>query len=143
MATLAETMNNPVAKDRLADIAVKAQQDTETIVKTMMDAADKFNNNGQAMLEVQQKLMRGSLDLWKEWSQFHINIGVDATQQTVEQLLSLRERLGIIAENELKRMYELLTSEQELTLDAAEVFQAQVKAASDQMTEIFTPTSAN
>ncbi|MCB0209487.1 MAG: hypothetical protein KDJ52_09165 [Anaerolineae bacterium] len=143
MATLAKTINGTVTKDRLTDITAKAQQETEAVVQTMLGAADKFNENGQAILDVQEKLIKGNFNLWKKWSQFYINFSVDATQQTVEQLLSLRERLGIIAENELKRMYELLTSEQELTLDAAEVFQAQVKAASDQMTEIFTPPSAN
>ena len=142
MAAFTDAVNGTVDKNTLlTEVAAKAQDETKVMAKSMLDIADKMSENGQLMLEVQQKLFENSFGLWKQGSQFYINFGVDVTQQTLDQLMALRERLGIIFENELKRLHELLTSEQKLTLDAAEVFQAQVKVASDQVTEMFTPPS--
>lgn len=143
MATFGETLNGSVTKDTVADVTAKAQQETRMMVQTMLDATDKIDENSRAILEVQQKLFQNSFNLWKDYSQFYINFSVDAVQQTFDQALAVRERLGIIFENELKKMHELLTSEQKLTLDAAEVFQAQAQAASSQVTEMFTPRSIN
>lgn len=142
MAAFTDAVNGTVDKNTLlTEVAAKAQNETKVMAKSMLDVADKMSENGQLMLEVQQKFFENSFGLWKQGSQFYINFGVDVTQQTLDQLMALRERLGIIFENELKRLHELLTSEQKLTLDAAEVFQAQVKVASDQVTEMFTPPS--
>ena len=140
---MATIMNGNIAKDALADAAAKAEAETKAMVNTMLDAAEKMEENGRALLDVEQKIYQSGFALWKEWTQFHINFNVDVVQQTADQLLAVRERLGIIAENELKRLYELLTSEQKLTLDAAEVFQAQVKVASEQAAEIFIPAAQN
>ena len=142
MAAFTDAVNGTVDKNTLlTEVAAKAQNETKVMAKSMLDIADQMSENGQLMLEVQQKFFENGFGLWKQGSQFYINFGVDVTQQTLDQLMALRERLGIIFENELKRLHELLTSEQQLTLDAAEVFQAQVKVASDQVTEMFTPPS--
>lgn len=140
---MATIMNGNVAKETIAEAAAKAQAETKAIVSTMLDAAEKMEENGRSLLDVQQKVFRSSFALWKEWSQFHINFDIDVLQQSVDQLMAVRERLGIIAENELKRLYEISTSEQKLTLDAAEVFQSQVKVASEQVAEIFSPVAQN
>ncbi|MCB0166883.1 MAG: hypothetical protein KDI79_21830 [Anaerolineae bacterium] len=140
---MATIMNGNVAKETIADVAAKADAETKAMFNTMLDAAEKLEENGRALLDVEQKIYRSSFGLWKEWAQFHINFNVDVVQQSVDQLLAVRERFGIIAENELKRLYELLTSEQKLTLDAAEVFQAQVKVTSEQVAEIFSPVAQN
>lgn len=140
---MATIMNGHVAKETIAEVAAKAEAETKEIVNTLLDAAGKMEGTGQALLDVEQKMLQSSFVLWKEWFQFHINFNIDVIQQTGDQLLAVRERFGIIAENEIKRLYELLTSEQKLTLDAAEVFQAQVKVASEQVAEIFSPVAQN
>lgn len=101
----------------------------------------QFDSQAMAMLRFQQDMMRVVTEVWKSTVLAQTNVVFDLFQIVVEQNLSVRERLGVISEYQLKRLQEIVTFEQGLTLDAAEIFQAQTGATHEQFAGVWHPAS--
>lgn len=70
-------------------------------------------------------------------AQVYADLWLEATQQWVDEALTLRERLRAIGAQVLTRTRELAAKEGELTLDALEAWQAQVQVAARRLAKVF------
>lgn len=107
----------------------------------LLNLTQQLDDKSALILDLQQTAFKATFEIWKNFSQAQINLVIDLFQLVMEQSLSARERLGIIAEYQLRRLQEITISEQSLTLEAAEIFQAQTEAVCEQVTEIWRPNS--
>lgn len=133
--------NGTAAVDTMAEVANQASEDAKYVVDAILDATDKFSENGKSLIDLQQKLLQSGFGIWKEFVQTNVNFFTDVFQQSLDQTLAVRERVGVIVEYQLKEIHEITTSEQNLAFEAAEAFQAQTKASSERVAEMFIPVS--
>jgi hypothetical protein len=105
----------------------------------LLNFTQQLDDKSALILNFQQTIFKAVFEIWKNLTQAQINLAIDLFQLVMEQSLSARERLGIITEYQLKRLQEITISEQSLTLEAAEIFQAQTEAVREQVSGIWRP----
>lgn len=106
-----------------------------------IDFTQHLDEQSALLLNFQQQIFKATFENWKQFSEIQINSAIDFFQSVVEQGLSARERLGLITEQQLRRLQEIAIFEQSLTLDAVEIFHAQSGAMREQVADIWQPTS--
>lgn len=135
MATATKSKNGTVGADAVVDLAAEAKAAVETILET----ANKVNENGVSFLNAQQKIMKDSFTLWQKYNQTYFDFVIEATQKNFAQALNFRTELSKVTETNFKQAQEIFAKEQKLVLETAEASQAQVKAATERVNEMFVP----
>ncbi|MDQ7828770.1 MAG: hypothetical protein QN122_03140 [Armatimonadota bacterium] len=70
-------------------------------------------------------------------AQVYADLWLKATEQWVDEALTVRERLSAIAAQALTRTRELAAKEGELALDVLEAWQAQAQVATRRLAKVF------
>lgn len=96
-----------------------------------------WDDQSALLLNFQQQILEATFKNWKQFSQVQINSTLDIFNFAMEQSLLVRERLGLLTEQQLRRLQEITIFEQNLTLDAVEIFQAQSGAMREQVADIW------
>jgi len=135
MATATKPKNGTIGVDTMVDMAAEAKAAVETIMET----AAKVNENGVSFLNAQQKIMKDSFALWQNYNQTYFDFVIEATQKSFTQALNFRTELSKVVETNFKQTQEIFVEEQKLVTEAVEATQAQVKAATERVNEMFAP----
>ncbi len=83
-----------------------------------------------------ERTLKDGLQLWQEYAQAYGDFVVEATQHSIGQALTIRERLDQIAADNIKKAQGLSAWEQEIALGAAEAFQAQAQSAAERVAKL-------
>lgn len=90
-----------------------------------------------------QDTLKNSLAAWQEYTQAYTDFVFNATDQALKSSFDLRERVDGVMAEALKQAQTLSAQEQDLALQAAESFQAQMLAASQRLAKLFSTPSAS
>lgn len=139
MATVTKTKNGQITVDAMADIATQAREETKVTVDAMLDVLNIASESGKTVFDAQQKFMQTYFELCQQYTKETSDLLTGALQDSLEQAVALREKLSQIFEKNLKKSQDLASNEQNLILEAVEVYQAQMKASAERLGELFTP----
>ena len=138
MATT-KAKNGNVTAEAMVDAADKMSEETKVFTDTWFEVSNKAAEETKVMLNTQQELLKDSWATWQKYNQTYFDFFAETTQQTMEEMLAFRERLGKSMENNLKKAQELMTAEQNIALESTNAFWAQAQATSERMIELFAP----
>jgi predicted nucleic acid-binding protein len=93
-------------------------------------------------MTTQHEYLKEGFELWQSYSQGYADFVVEATQQTLEQTLLFRERMGQVMAETVKKAETLKAQERGVALDLAAAFNAQTQIAAEQTAEMFKAFSA-
>lgn len=135
MATT-KTKNGNVAEE----MANKAAAETKEWVDSVLETSNKVITDSKPIFTAQQQMLEDSFSMWQEVSTNYLNFMTKATRQIMDQSLAVQQEMLAISETGLKQSLELLAAEQAMGLEAVEVLQGQMQAASERMSKLFVPT---
>ena len=121
--------------------AATVARETKAAVDSLLDMESKASENGRALLQGNQELLKRNIAFWHEFNQLYANLVVEATQGTVERMLAVRAALAKSTAANVKQAEALNKEERQIALDVAELYQAQAKAAADYSTRMLTTTA--
>ena len=134
MATT-KTKNGNVAEE----MAEKAAAETKEWVDSVLETSNKVIADSKPIFTAQQQMLEDSFSMWQEVSTNYLNFMTKATRQIMDQSLAVQKEMLAISETGLKQSLELLATEQAMGLEAAEVLQGQMQAASERVNKLFVP----
>ena len=134
MATT-KTKNGNVAEE----MANKAAAETKEWVDSVLETSNKVIADSKPIFTAQQQMLEDSFSMWQEVSTNYLNFMTKATRQIMDQSLAVQKEMLAISETGLKQSLELLATEQAMGLEAAEVLQGQMQAASERVNKLFVP----
>lgn len=122
-----------------SETIVDFTHEAKVAVGALQEAAKRVNENGKSLLDAHAILLATTLELSQQTSQVYGDIFLSAIQQWFDQSMAFRNQISHMGETNYKRLFDLATSEQKLTLEAAEAYQAQTKVAAERIADLFTP----
>ncbi|MCB9078042.1 MAG: hypothetical protein H6631_10655 [Anaerolineaceae bacterium] len=138
-ATKAKNGNGHIAAEAFADMAAQASEGAKVAANNVVDAVNAYGQNSVSYLNALQNLTQTNLDLYQNYAKVYAGFVTGIYQQSMDQSLALREQFGQTFEASYRKAEGLNADEQKLVFEAVERFQAQAKAHSERVAELFTP----
>ena len=89
------------------------------------------------------KYLTENFVLWQEYAQAYGDFVIEATQKTLAQSLTFRERMDAVIAESVEKTQALNVQEQAIALGAVEALQAQAKSVSERVSKMFETASAS
>ena len=86
--------------------------------------------------------LKNSFEWWQTYTQGYTAFLFDATQQTLDQSLALRESMGQLMMDSVKKSEALNARERAMALEFVNTFNIQTQTAADQAADMFKAASA-
>ena len=140
MATTTKEKNGKVASETVVEMANQVSEEAKVMADTFIDVANKATSETKLLLDAHQKMVKENLAMWQNFNKSYLELMFHASQQGWDESLALQERLSKVSEANWKKAQEVWQAEQKRAVKAAESFQAQAQATSEQMFKLFTAT---